>query len=118
MAQFRVSHKTPLIKNGTLQAANLPAPIPLDSEAWFKWLEDEDHHSFHFDDGAGGFTARKEKRQRGQWYWVAYRQAHNHLHKVYLGKSETLTTAHLHEAAEALAAAVDREESTNPVEPP
>ena len=71
----------------------------LDSPAWFDWLADEHHHSFHFKHPLGDFTARKERKQRGQWYWVAYRQVHGKLHKTYLGKPEALTEAHLCDAA-------------------
>jgi len=60
----------------------------------------------------GEFTARKERKQRGDWYWVAYRQVHGKLHKAYPEKSEALTEAHLCAAAQELgrAAASSRAE--------
>lgn len=109
-----MSRKTPLVINGQLRDVNIPLSIALDSPEWFAWLADQSHRSFHFNHPTGGFTARKERRQRGQWYWVAYRQAHNHLHKIYLGKSETLTEAHLREAATALAASTQMDHPPNP----
>lgn len=77
--------------------------IELGSPAWFAWLADEAHHSFHFVHPSGGFTARKERKQRGHAYWVAYRQVHHKLYKTYLGKSECLTEDRLGAASEALA---------------
>ena len=98
-----MSWKTPLVANAELRDPALAEAIALDTAAWFAWLSDERHHSFHFKHALGEFTARKERKQRGQWYWVAYRQIHCKLHKAYLGKSETLTAAHLCSAAHDLA---------------
>ena len=98
-----MSWKTPLVTGGELRDPQIADPIALDSAAWFTWLDEERHHSFHFKHPAGEFTARKERKQRGQWYWVGYRQLHCRLHKVYLGKSQTLTEAHLCAAADNLA---------------
>ncbi len=77
--------------------------IMLDSPAWLARLADDCHHSFHFTHPDENFTARKEPKQRGQWYWVAYRQVHGTLYKTYLGKSELLTAARLCAAAHTLA---------------
>jgi LuxR family maltose regulon positive regulatory protein len=76
--------------------------IALGSPAWFAWLSDDRHCSFHFKHPLGDFTARKERKQRGRWYWVGYRQVHGKLYKTYLGKSESLTESHLCAAAEEL----------------
>ena len=46
---------------------------------------------------------RKERRQRGGAYWVAYRTAAGRQYKKYLGKVADLTPEHLAEAAAALA---------------
>ena len=62
--------------------------------------------SFSFRSPAGAYTARKERRQRGGAYWVAYRTAAGRQHKVYLGKAEELTPERLDEAAAALAGRV------------
>ncbi|MBX3082856.1 MAG: hypothetical protein KF716_14550 [Anaerolineae bacterium] len=98
-----MSKKTPLVTNGTLLDHTTAQPIAVDSAAWFEWLKADEHHTFHFAHPSGGFTARKERKQRGQWYWVAYRQAHNKLHKTYLCKSDALTLSLLCAASEKLA---------------
>lgn len=97
-----MSQKLPIIEDGALCEPGATAPIALDSPAWFAWLDDECHHSFHATHPCGDFTVRKERKQRGQFYWVAYRQVNNKLYKVYLGKSACLTMARLCAAAEAL----------------
>lgn len=98
-----MSRKTPHAEAGQLHLPSQTATIALDTDAWFDWLADDDHRCFHFTSDQDGFTARKEQKQRGGHYWVAYRQTNNHLHKVYLGKSNTLTEEHLRDAAERLA---------------
>ncbi len=95
--------KTPLATAGMLHEPLGADDIELGSPAWYAWLADETHRSFHFTHPSGGFTARKERKQRGQAYWVAYRQVHSKLYKAYLGKSEQLTEARLGAASEALA---------------
>jgi LuxR family transcriptional regulator, maltose regulon positive regulatory protein len=98
-----MSHKTPLVEAGLLREVGRPAPIAVDSPEWFAWLADEQHQCFHYAHASGGFTARKERKQRGQWYWVAYRQIEHKLHKLYLGKADALTEARLRVASESLA---------------
>lgn len=95
--------KTPRVTHSTLIEPVSGATIELDTPAWFAWLADEQHRCFHFDDSKGGFTARKERKQRGSWYWVAYRQVDHKLHKVYLGKAETLNHSRLVAANQTLA---------------
>jgi hypothetical protein len=68
-----------------------------DSAEWFSWLAG--HSSFHFTGKSGHFTARQEKKQRGDTYWYAYLKAHNRRHKRYLGSTEKLTLAKLEETA-------------------
>jgi hypothetical protein len=105
-----MSHKTPQLRDGFLRDVEGNPVTEVGSEAWFTWLEDEPHHTFHFTDDAGGFTARKEKKQRGDHYWVAYRQLHNKLYKAYLGKSHSLTLNHLSETSIQLAQHIDEVE--------
>jgi LuxR family maltose regulon positive regulatory protein len=100
-----MTRTTPAVDAAGLHELDAPAAIPLDSPAWRDWLADERHQTFHYRDPAGGFTARKERKQRGGWYWVAYRQVRGKLHKTYLGKAETLTGARLAAASAALSAA-------------
>jgi LuxR family maltose regulon positive regulatory protein len=97
-----MSWKTPLVKEGVLTDLSLAASIPLESTAWRDWLAAEEHCSFHLRDGVGDFTARKEHKQRGGDYWVAYRHVCGKLHKIYLGKSENLTYQNLRTVAQAL----------------
>jgi LuxR family maltose regulon positive regulatory protein len=102
-----MAHTTPRVVSGTLCGGNDAVRIALDSPAWFAWLADDTQHSFHFTHASGDFTARKERKQRGHWYWVAYRQVRGTLYKTYVGKSETLTHARLCAAAATLAHAAD-----------
>ena len=90
-----MSWKTPLVEAGVLMEPASASTIAIDSAEWFDWVADEGHCSFHFRHPSGEFTARKERKQRGHAYWVAYRQFRNKLYKRYLGKSDTLTAAHL-----------------------
>src|SRR5258708_27484656 len=63
-------------------------PIRIGTAEWYSWLEQ--HRSFGFEARRMTFTARKEQRPGG-WYWYAYRRSQGKLHSVYLGKSEELT---------------------------
>jgi LuxR family maltose regulon positive regulatory protein len=81
-----------------------PHPIPVGTSAWFAWLESAT--TFAFTSPVGRFTARKEARARGGWYWKAYHQAHGTLHRAYLGKAADLTLDRLNQAAATLAAEV------------
>jgi hypothetical protein len=72
------------------------------SPEWYSWLADQQHRSFAFVCPDGSFQARKERKQRGGWYWIAYRRAHGKIHKRYLGKPEELSPARLHAAAQLL----------------
>ena len=91
--------KTPRVVAGELRPAPGAQRIALDTAAWRAWLADEQHRSFRFVHPAGVFTARKERKQRGGWYWIAYRQVRRTLYKTYLGRSETLTADRLRRAA-------------------
>ncbi|HET6531700.1 MAG TPA: LuxR C-terminal-related transcriptional regulator [Actinoplanes sp.] len=93
----------PSVADGRLVRAGEAAGPAVGSPAWFAWLAGDDARSFSFRAPAGTFTARKERRQRGGAYWVAYRTAGSRQHKVYLGKAEELTADRLGRAAAALA---------------
>lgn len=75
-------------------------PITVGTEAWFAWLETVT--AFVFTSTAGRFTARKERRDRGTWYWKAYRTDHGVLRRAYLGKSADLTLDQLTHVAATL----------------
>lgn len=76
--------------------------VPVGSQQWYSWLEDEQNGSFFFRDETGSFTARKERRKRGGWYWIAYRSRGGKLTKTYIGRSEDLTLERLREVTSRL----------------
>lgn len=83
--------------------------IRLDTAAWFAWLESATTTRFSyplFDPQRGyivGFmTVRKERRQRGGWYWVAYRRRCGPLRKAYIGASSAVTAGCLQMIAQRL----------------
>jgi len=80
--------------------------LTVDTAAWFAWLETAS--TFSFVSETGRFTARREQagHKRGGWYWKAYRKQHGKLSSRYLGKSETITLAHLQTVAQELADAL------------
>jgi LuxR family maltose regulon positive regulatory protein len=79
--------------------------LTVGSAAWFAWLDQDEHSAFYVETSAGTFTARKEQRRSGRFprcYWYAYRKQASKLHKMYLGRSEELTSARLVEVAQRL----------------
>src|SRR5215831_15621559 len=93
----------PKARDGSLQqqgAGEISVnPITIGTAEWYTWLEQ--HRSFCFETRGCSFTARKERRPGG-WYWYAYRRMQGKLHCAYLGKSAALTLERLNEAAEIL----------------
>ena len=73
--------------------------IILETSEWYAWLGIAS--MFTFRGAIGTFTARKERagNKRGGWYWKAYRKREGKLFSTYIGKSESLTIAHLHTVA-------------------
>jgi LuxR family maltose regulon positive regulatory protein len=110
-----MAQRMPQVVAATLYTVESPAPrsIALDSAEWFVWLDDPVNRSFDLHHALGRLTVRKERRQRGGEYWVAYRRAGRRLRKVYLGKSPRLTALLLERAAarlaSSLAAAAERQ---------
>ena len=98
--------KTPVVTQGVLNVPLKAITIPVGSPDWYAWLADETNCSFHFSHPSGDFTARKERKQRGQRYWVAYRHIHGKMYKAYLGKSEVVNEDLLSATAQNLAHAV------------
>ena len=83
----------PLGPDGTVQ---------LDTPGWFAWLAAETTRRFSyplFDPQVGyivgWMTVRKERRQRGGCYWVAYRRLGGQVRKVYIGSSGAVTAVRL-----------------------
>src|SRR5262245_60912812 len=108
-----MAKRLPHVTDGMLHLPAQPGQdeIVLGSANWFAWLDDPTTRSFTFEDVRGSFTARKERRQRGTQYWIAYRKIGGKLRNAYLGKAAELTQARLEHAAAALAA------SSAPVSP-
>src|SRR5215472_2430166 len=97
-----MAHSIPKARDGILyrpaaEGTSLD-PIPIATAAWYSWLEQ--HSSFTFETPHTTFTARKEQRPGG-WYWYAYRRSQGKLHSRYLGKSAELTLDRLDETAAA-----------------
>jgi LuxR family transcriptional regulator, maltose regulon positive regulatory protein len=106
--------QVPSVADGLLQgsAAGGAAGLAVGSPGWLAWLADDAARSFSFRSPAGAYTARKERRRRGGFYWVAYRTAGGRQYKVYLGRAEDLTPERLEEVAAALAGRVAADAGT------
>ena len=97
-----MARMTARVQQGLLNTHDGTQAIVVDSPAWFAWLNE--HRVFRFTSPAGNFTARKEQRAVG-WYWYAYRRQHGLLRNAYLGKGEELTLSRLTEIAGILSTA-------------
>jgi hypothetical protein len=99
--------KPPRISAQWVYDGELPdGRVQLDSAAWVAWLAAATTTRFSyplFDPQVGyivGFmTVRKEQRQRGSAYWVAYRRVAGQVRKGYLGCSTAVTAQQLHAMA-------------------
>jgi LuxR family transcriptional regulator, maltose regulon positive regulatory protein len=98
-------------------AAGIEHTLIIGSPEWYRWLADEQQRSFTFACPAGSFQARKERKQRGGWYWIAYRRAHGKIHKRYLGKPDELSPARLLAAAQLLEQSAPSVAQAVPVDP-
>lgn len=91
------------VRNGTLhertEDASSTNVLAVESAGWFAWLES--HHSFRFEHPTSPFTARKEQRSGGR-YWYAYRHQGGRLRTAYLGRSAELSMTRLNTIAVAL----------------
>ena len=93
----------PRINGQWVDGAAVPeGSVRLDSVAWFAWLAAETTTRFSyplFDPQVGyivgWMTVRKEMRQRGGHYWVAYRRLSGQVRKVYIGSSGVVTAQRL-----------------------
>ena len=112
-----MGHTRARVHGATLvAAADAAGPITVDTPAWFAWLEDAT--AFSFSSPSGSFSARKERRSRGGWYWKAYRTVNGVLQRAYLGKTENLTLARLEHAAVTLATPATPADSLPEAPPP
>ncbi|MBO0780222.1 MAG: tetratricopeptide repeat protein [Ktedonobacteraceae bacterium] len=91
----------------TLDSLSLSPEITLSRRAWQEWLDTV--ASFAFENRLGGHcTIRKERLQRGDVYWYAYRSIRGHTKKRYLGRTADLSFERLEEIS-ALFTTEDRE---------
>ncbi|HEX6483764.1 MAG TPA: tetratricopeptide repeat protein [Ktedonobacteraceae bacterium] len=98
-----MARSIPTVREGSLHQqrneGTSPDTISIGTAEWYTWLEQ--HQAFTFETPRTAFTARKEQRPGG-WYWYAYRRRQGKLHSVYLGKSAELTLQRLNATAAAL----------------
>ncbi len=73
--------------------------LPVGSPRWFAWLAQPEHPVFT---DAGMMVRREVPKGKQQAFWYAYRKRSGIVRKVYRGKTETLTLAHLAAAAQRL----------------
>jgi len=66
---------------GLDRAGEQPYPFAVGTEAWYSWLKDHQIQSFCFKHPLGTFTARRERKRHG-WYWYAYRKREGRLRKA------------------------------------
>jgi hypothetical protein len=74
--------------------------IQLETTAWYDWLAG--HTTFYLEAPEGTFTARREVRGGGS-FWYAFRRVRRRLYKEYLGRSTDLTCERLKQVAHRLA---------------
>ena len=107
-----MARSTPPVKEGSLflYENGQPLRVPVGSAAWWDWLAAQQNTTFSFSANEGSFTARKERKSGGE-YWYAYRRRQGHLHKAYIGKPSDLTLARLTEVAVALSGSQDEKKA-------
>ncbi len=82
----------------TYGSLRLSREITAKKSAWEEWLNSVS--SFAFEDREGGHcTIRKERLQRGDAYWYAYRSIQGRTKKRYLGRTADLTLSRLEEVS-------------------
>src|SRR6266699_1975159 len=73
---------------------------PTDEATWQSWLREVTSFAFH--SPAGSLNVYLERRPHGGAYWYAYQTKEGRTRKRYLGRTETLSLAHLEETARSL----------------
>ena len=110
-----MTRSIPRVRDGSLQEQRAEDTstdtISIGTAEWYSWLEQ--HHAFTFETPSTTFTARKEQRPGG-WYWYAYRRMRGKLHSFYLGKSADLTLERLNATAEVFERAGEAPVDMNP----
>ncbi len=101
-----MAHPLARVRNGFLEDPGgdetRAAAVPVGSAAWYNWLTQ--HRSFRFEHRRTPYTARREQRPGG-WYWYASHRTKGTLHTLYLGRSEDLTLERLEAVAQRFAQA-------------
>ncbi len=102
--------RLPLVSNDYLLLQDRPgeqqAPVIVGSDAWYIWLTSESARSFTFRSQFGTFTARREQKRNG-WYWYIYRKQQGKLHKAYLGRAKELSFERLNAVTATLVSQFD-----------
>src|SRR5260221_594033 len=73
---------------------------PAEEAAWLAWLREVSSFAFH--SPGGSLNVYLERRPRGGVYWYAYHTSQGRTRKRYLGRTETISLAHLEEIAQTL----------------
>lgn len=105
-----MSQKPPQIREEWLLSPSADGcDIRLDSSAWFTWLEAPTTGSFAYPlvDPQRGYivglmTVRKDRRERGGWYWSVFRRQGQYMRRIYLGRPSHVTSARLEAIAQQL----------------
>lgn len=97
---------TPKMANGLLSWYDPDADITnvvgeIGSTDCLVWLEETNARSFRYESDRGSFTAIREKRG-GRPIWYAHRRRNGQLRRVYLGRTENLTSSRLAQAVDKL----------------
>src|SRR5215472_12835735 len=90
----------PSIAQGVLFPADGEGPIAIGTPAWSAWIRE--HTAFAYQDAPFRFTARREQRPGGV-YWYAYKRTQGKLLKRYMGRGEDLTLQGIRDVAQQLA---------------
>jgi hypothetical protein len=106
--------KTPIVLEGQLtdysqmEQTGEAQKLAVGSAQWFAWLETAPRFAYRVKvstptEGLITLTVRRESKQRGSQYWVAYsKDRSGKLHKVYAGKSDTITWERLNTVGQRL----------------
>ncbi len=104
-----MARTTPLVRqqqDGFVLNLSLPSieeattSLHVGTPAWYHWLEQ--NRVFRFESADGRFSARREQRPGG-WYWYASRRVQGVLRIAYLGRSQEIDAARLISIARQLA---------------
>jgi hypothetical protein len=117
-----MAREIPVVRQALLSdPKHTGASIPVDTPAWFAWLEapTTTHFSYALFNRVRGYidgfmTVRKEQRQRGGAYWSVYRRRGRHVRKIYVGPSTALTHTQLEQIAARLQ---DPAQPVSPIRP-